>query len=118
MSTMRVIGALGFSVTLGLFVWSMNGEPKAMAGYSGLTPQSVRLNMVYSPLANRRQGFATNLVAQLSSYLLNKGWLSCVLFADKQNLVSNRLYEKIGYQPISDFLELNLLGSQLMQTSH
>src|SRR2546430_205736 len=49
----------------GLWVW-VDGEPVAMAGASGRTPNGVRISAVYTPPERRQRGYASSLVAALS----------------------------------------------------
>jgi uncharacterized protein len=83
------------------YVW-LDPEPVAMAGYSGPTPNGVRVNAVYTPPEFRGRGYASNLVAQLSQHLLDQGRKYCFLFTDQANPTSNSIYQKIGYCAVSD----------------
>jgi hypothetical protein len=85
-----------------LFLWT-DGEDRAMAGYGRSTPNSLSVNMVYTPPAFRRQGYATSLVAELSRKILSMGKKHCFLFTDLLNPTSNNIYQKIGYQPMHDW---------------
>jgi hypothetical protein len=84
-----------------MFVW-VDPEPVAMASFSGATPNGIRVNWVYTPPESRRKGYATNLVAHLSQQLLDEGRKSCFLFTDQANPTSNRIYQKLGYERVSD----------------
>jgi uncharacterized protein len=84
-----------------LYVWHHN-FPVSMAGFSGSTPNGIRINPVYTPPEYRRQGYASSCVAALSQTLLNRGNKYCFLFTDLANPTSNSIYQKIGYQPVSD----------------
>lgn len=84
-----------------LFVWE-DGGPVSMAGWTGKTPNGVRVNFVYTPDALRGRGYATAAVAALSQYLLDQGNRYCCLYTDLANPTSNAIYERIGYRPIRD----------------
>ncbi|PSB07024.1 GNAT family N-acetyltransferase [Pleurocapsa sp. CCALA 161] len=85
-----------------LYVWQ-NDIPLSMAGFSGSTPNGIRINAVYTPLEYRKQRYASSCVAALSQTLLDRGNNYCFLFTDLANSTSNRIYQKIGYQPACDF---------------
>lgn len=74
----------------------------SMAGFGGETPRGVRLNLVYSPEEERGRGYATGCVAELTRRLLARGHEFCVLYTDLANATSNRIYARIGYEPIQD----------------
>ncbi|WP_222426903.1 GNAT family N-acetyltransferase [Hyella patelloides] len=85
-----------------LYIWQ-NDVPVSMAGVSGATPNGIRINAVYTPPEYRRKGYAKSCVATLSKSLLDKGFKYCFLFTDLANPTSNRIYKKIGYEPVCDF---------------
>jgi uncharacterized protein len=86
----------------GIFLWEHNGLPVSMSGYSGPTPNGIRIGPVYTPPSHRRHGYAGALVAQLSQQLLDEGRKFCFLFTDLSNPTANHIYQTIGYQPICD----------------
>jgi predicted GNAT family acetyltransferase len=94
-------------------VWETD-RPVALAGYSGATPNGVRISLVYTPPENRGQGYATTLVATLSDSLLREGRKWCFLFTDLSNPISNRVYERIGYRRVGEVLDVHF---QLGETS-
>jgi uncharacterized protein len=83
------------------FVW-VNPEPVAIAGCGSPTPSGVRIGPVYTPPEHRGRGYASNLVAHVSQHALDSGRKYCFLFTDLANPVSNSIYQKIGYSPVSD----------------
>jgi len=82
--------------------WASEGLPVSMAGYGGRTPSGVRINWVYTPPEQRRQGYASALVAALSQKLLFEGRRFCFLYTDLANPTSNSIYQRIGYKPACD----------------
>ena len=92
--------ALKFEM-LGRFLWEDNG-PVSLAGFTGPTPNGVRIGPVYTPPEHRRHGYASALVAALSQQLLNEGRQFCFLYTDLANPTSNSIYMNIGYQPVCD----------------
>jgi hypothetical protein len=88
-----------------LHLWVNNG-PVAMASVSGTTPNSARLSLVYTPPAQRGQGYAQAIVAGLAQKMLGEFGF-CTLFTDIDNPVSNSVYRKVGFQPVCDFLDVH-----------
>ena len=89
-----------------LFVWE-DGQLVSMAAQGSRTPSGAGINLVYTPPAFRRQGYASACVAALSSYLLGAGRAYCCLFTDLANPTANSIYQRIGYRPVcemSDFV--------------
>lgn len=84
-----------------LFFWE-DGQPVAMAGWAGRTPNGTRINSVYTPPEFRGRGYASNLVAHLSAKMLSEGRRFCFLFTDQANPTSNGIYQRIGYRPVCE----------------
>jgi hypothetical protein len=93
----------------GLYVWEVDGEPRAMAGHSGPTPRGMRVGPVYTPPDERRHGYASALVAALSQQLLDRGREFCFLFAERQNATSNHIYQAIGYEAVCEVDQYRLV---------
>jgi predicted GNAT family acetyltransferase len=85
----------------GMYLWE-DGQPISLTGYSGPTPNGIRIGPVYTPPRFRRRGYASALVAGVSQHLLNTGRKFCFLFTDLANPTSNKIYIQIGYQPVCD----------------
>jgi predicted GNAT family acetyltransferase len=86
------------------FIWD-DHQPVAMAGFGGVTPNGVRVNMVYTEPRFRGRGYAGTLVHTLSRKLLADGHRFCYLFADSVNPAASRIYERLGYERVCDFTE-------------
>ena len=99
----RLCGGEGGNRLLALWV---DGGPVCMAGCSACTRNGVRIGYVYTPEAHRRRGYATSLVAQLSSQALDLGFGHCVLYTDLANPTSNRIYRRVGYRPLQDVMDV------------
>jgi uncharacterized protein len=89
----------------GFWLWEDGGQPVSLAGFSGPTPTGIRIGPVYTPPEHRRRGYATTLVADLSSWLLGHGHRACFLYTDLANPTSNRIYVEIGYERVCDAME-------------
>lgn len=90
-----------------LYVWE-DGEPASMAGFGGKTPNGVRVNLVYTPAAKRRRGYATACAAALTQVLIDRGNNYCCLYADLADATANAMYRRIGYRPVCDAAEYDL----------
>jgi uncharacterized protein len=86
----------------GLLLWDVDGEVVSMAAYTGPTPHGIRVSAVYTPPEQRRHGYASACVAELTRRLLQQGREFCFLFTDLSNPTSNKIYQEIGYEPVSD----------------
>jgi len=86
----------------GLMIWEKNGIPVSMAGYTGPTPNGIRIGAVYTPPEQRKKGYASAVTAGLSQQLLEMGYKFCFLFTDLLNPTSNHIYQQIGYKPVCD----------------
>jgi predicted GNAT family acetyltransferase len=92
---------LGAGNTGGFCLWE-HGGPVSLAGFGGPTPNGIRIGPVYTPPEYRGRGYASALTAELTSLLLASGWRFCFLFTDLGNPTSNRIYQRIGYEPVTD----------------
>jgi hypothetical protein len=87
-----------------LYVWDDEGL-RSIAAWSGPTTHGVRIGVAYTPPEFRGKGYASACVAALSQAMLNSGRKFCCLFADLSNPISNRVYQRIGYVAVCDFVE-------------
>lgn len=86
----------------GLKVWDVEGQPVSMAGYTGPTPNGIRIGAVYTPPNQRRKGYASAVTAGVCQDLLDMGYKFCFLFADLLNPTSNHIYQEVGFHPICE----------------
>jgi len=93
----------------GLMLWE-DGAAVSVAGFGGETPNGIRIGPVYTPPGLRGRGYATALVAELSSKLLAAGRRFCFLYTDLANPTSNAIYERIGYVRICESAEIAFEG--------
>jgi predicted GNAT family acetyltransferase len=85
----------------GYVLWE-DGEPVCIAGFGGPTPNGIRIGPVYTPPELRGRGYGSALTAAVTQQLLDGGRRFCFLFTDLSNPTSNRIYQRIGYRPVSD----------------
>lgn len=79
-----------------LYVLKVNDQIVSMASIAHRSPRHGRINNVYTPLNQRKKGYASELTAYLSNLLLTEG-LTPVLYTDLSNSTSNKVYKGVGY---------------------
>jgi predicted GNAT family acetyltransferase len=85
-----------------MYLWEDGDRPASLAGAGGETPNGTRIGPVYTPPELRGRGYASNLVAAVSQAQLDAGRRFCFLFTDLANPTSNKIYQQIGYEPVTD----------------
>lgn len=92
-----------------IYLWQ-DEVPVSFVCCAGSTPNGKRLGPVYTPKEYRKKGYATTCVADLSQKFLEMGCKSCFLFTDLANPISNHIYRKIGYLPVTDCCEYKIIN--------
>jgi RimJ/RimL family protein N-acetyltransferase len=77
-----------------------HGAPVSLTNNSRRVAGWWAVSYVFTPREHRGRAYATALVAHVSRWALEHGAVGCTLFADLENPVSNRIYERIGYRRI------------------
>jgi uncharacterized protein len=96
------------SITRGrLHVWDHDG-PVSMGAWTGKTPSGVRINFVYTPRELRGRGYGTACVKSLTKQQLDQGNAFCWLYTDVASGASPKIFNRIGYWPVSDVSEYYL----------
>jgi hypothetical protein len=89
-------------------LWFWADETGERVHLTGVSPPSfgvARIGPVYTPLAQRGRGWASNAVASVSRLVQATGARVC-LFTDQANPTSNKIYAALGYQPVADMANL------------
>jgi len=83
-----------------VFLWmSPNNIPVAVATLTGESKNSFRIGAVYTLPEERKKGFASSLTADICRHILTeKKKQYCILGADADNPVTNRMYQTIGFK--------------------
>ncbi len=89
-----------------LYNWIDNKKIVSIAAIRRTTKNLAVIGHVYTADEFRGKGYGTSIVWALSNKILNNGFNTCVLFADKSNPVSNRIYSKIGYKLKTEFSDI------------
>jgi len=96
----------------GLYLWMVEGQPVSMANIAHRAPRHARINGVFTPLSNRKKGYASALVAEICS-ILESEKLIPMLYADLKNPTSNKIYQNIGFQKKGLILELKYIPNEV-----
>ena len=89
-----------------------NNEYVSMANVKHISMGYARINAVYTPIKLRCNGYATDLIAQLSKNLLDDNLIP-VLYTEIDNLASNKVYRKVGYINTGRIVNARLIKSNL-----
>jgi GNAT superfamily N-acetyltransferase len=88
----------------GLRVWlweDESGEVVHLTAFNAPSFGVARVGPVYTPRGHRGLGYAGAAVAAVSRILLDQGARVC-LFTDQANPTSNKVYARVGYEPVVD----------------
>ena len=77
-----------------------------MAAVIARSPTGARIGAVYTPASLRGRGYAAGVVAEVSRRALAGGRRFCSLYTDLANPTSNALYQRLGYTPVVDALDV------------
>ena len=87
-----------------------SGTPVSLAGHTPITAGMGRIGPVYTPSELRGHGYAAGATTAATQGAAKLGADEVLLFTDLANPVSNRLYQRLGYRPVSDRARLELIG--------
>ena len=79
--------------------WSRSPWPHAAPVVGGVA----RIGPVYTPPEQRRRGYATTCVEQLSRRIEEDDHVA-ILYTQLSNPTSNAIYQRIGYEPVLEVL--------------
>ena len=88
-----------------IYLWD-DGIPLSMVAKTRPTDKGISIGLVYTPPELRQRGYGTSCVAALCKELLDSGYKFCTLYADLANPISNSIYQKIGFKPVCDSVEI------------
>ncbi|WP_200797462.1 GNAT family N-acetyltransferase [Streptoalloteichus hindustanus] len=88
----------------GLLLWEADGVVRSMAAVSRPVAGTSRIGPVYTPPEFRGRGYAGAVTAAASVATREAGARDVLLFADQANPTSNRLYQRLGFRPVADYL--------------
>lgn len=91
-----------------IFVAERSGQLISMAAWARDIETSCSVNLVYTPMTLRGNGYASVVTAKLTQHLLNSGKIETNLYTDMSNPTSNKIYQKIGYEFVCDSIYLGV----------
>jgi len=91
----------------GLTLWETADGPVSMAGVTRAVGGQARIGPVYTPPGRRGRGFGGAVTAAVSQAAKDAGVAEVLLYTDLANPTSNALYQRLGYRPVSDGVELH-----------
>lgn len=84
-------------------LWTVDGEPVAMAAMTSPVAGMARLTPIYTLPEHRGQGYGAAVAAAVSQAAMDAGADHVLLFTDLANPTSNSVYQRIGYRAVSDY---------------
>jgi GNAT superfamily N-acetyltransferase len=93
----------------GFTFWETGDGPVSLAGVTRAAAGQARIGPVYTPPARRGQGFGGAVTAAVSQAVRNAGVAEVLLYTDLANPTSNALYQRLGFRPVSDSVQLVFL---------
>jgi GNAT superfamily N-acetyltransferase len=84
------------------------GRPVHLTAHHPPSFGVARVAPVYTPAEHRGRGYAGSAVAAVSQRILDAGAVPC-LYTDQANPTSNKLYAAVGYVPVVDMVNLQVL---------
>jgi len=102
--TDAVAAAHRLLATRRVWLWDA-GEPGPVSMVGAVRPAHgvSRIGPVYTPPDRRRRGFGAALTAAGTQAVLDEGAVAA-LFTELVNPVSNALYQRLGYEPVSELV--------------
>ncbi len=98
-----------------VWLWEVDGEVVHLTAHSAPSFGVSRIGPVYTPTEHRGHGYAAALVAEVTDRILAVGDRAC-LFTDVDNPVSNGVYARIGYEPQTEMVRMELVEAGVLTT--
>lgn len=89
-----------------LVAWEKNGKLVSMAYATRPTKNNITISYVYTPINERKKGYASDCVSAFTQLLLDRGYKTTSLYTDISNPTSNKIYIQIGYEAIMDSVHI------------
>jgi predicted GNAT family acetyltransferase len=88
-------------------LWVSNGEPVSMAGVRVSAEGVSWIGPVYTRMDKRGHKFGSAVTAAAAVWANAAGAKDVVLFTDLANPISNTIYQRIGFRPVTDFTRID-----------
>ncbi|MCY0932195.1 GNAT family N-acetyltransferase [Streptomyces sp. H27-H1] len=92
----------------GMLLWEDEGAPVSLAGFFRPIGGVTRIGPVYTPPALRGRGYAAGATYAATEAAQAAGAREVLLFTDLANPTSNGVYQRLGYTPVEDRVEVAL----------
>ncbi|MFF3214868.1 GNAT family N-acetyltransferase [Streptomyces sp. NPDC002886] len=92
----------------GMLLWEDAGSPVSLAGFTRPLGAMSRIGPVYTPPELRGRGYAAGVTYAATEAAHAAGAHEVLLFADLKNPTSNGVYQRLGYTPVEDRVEVAL----------
>lgn len=86
--------------------WDDKGKICAIAQVMNLDNNFPFIGSLYTDKVKRNKGYAASLLYKVTDKLLSQGYEVCGLLSDVTNPASNKIFKKVGYKPIYEFILL------------
>lgn len=90
-------------------LWTVDDEPVSMAMLRAPASGVSRIGPVHTPAVARGHGFGSAVTAAAARMACEDGVPDVVLFADLANPVSNAIYRRIGFEPVSTSVRIDFI---------
>jgi GNAT superfamily N-acetyltransferase len=90
----------------GLTIWETGDGPVSLAGRTRAVAGQARIGPVYTQPEHRGRGYGGAVTTAVSQQALAGGVTDVLLYTDLANPTSNALYQRLGYQPVADSVQL------------
>ncbi|MBT2451997.1 GNAT family N-acetyltransferase [Streptomyces sp. ISL-43] len=95
----------------GMLLWEDAGAPVSLAGFFRPVGAVTRVGPVYTPPELRGRGYAAGVTYAASEAAYAAGAHEVLLFTDLANPTSNGVYQRLGYTPVEDRVEVGLTAT-------
>lgn len=87
-----------------VFILEDARRPVAAASWGRPTANTRTINCVYTPPEERGRGRGRAVTAMLAEHLLGLGTRDILIFTDADDPTPNRVYARVGFEPIAEFI--------------
>ena len=88
-------------------LWENDGAPVSMAMLRAPSARVSRIGPVFTPQGSRGRGYGSAVTAAAADLARRSGVDEVLLFADMANPTSNRVYQAIGFEAVTDSVRVD-----------
>lgn len=88
-------------------LWNVEGVPASAAMLRAPAAGVSRIGPVFTPVDQRGRGYGSAVTAAAVQLAHRSGTADVVLFADLANPTSNGIYQRIGFEPVTDSVRID-----------